>query len=87
MALKEQRGGGVHKNKYRNSDREGIFKPSRFSKDHIKDTWLKEHSPTVIKNCYRRDDPGPVTTIYPSSSWSTKSAHIMKLRRQFPVLI
>lgn len=62
--IKEQRGGGVHKNKYKQNK---TFKPSIKGSNHIKDDWLKNNSKYIIKRCYKRNTPGPLN--YSDSSW------------------
>jgi len=72
--IKEQRGGGVHKNKYKEQK---VLSAGFKTQSSIEDLWLKKNSSTIIKNCYKRNDPGPNTSLYSNSSWEQNSPHII----------
>ncbi len=76
--IKEQRGGGVNKEKYKQKK---VLSPSLRSDSHIEDLWLKRNSSMIIKNCYDRDTPSPKTDLYKNSSWSKKLENIMALEK------
>lgn len=76
FGIKEQRGGGVHKHKYKQSK---MLKPAMKGPSHIQDTWLKEHSTDLISRCTSRDHHRPATHIYPNSSWQKRLKPIMQL--------
>ena len=71
--IKEGRGGGVHKLKYRKPI---IIKEDDIKKGDIKDNYLKEHSRELIEYC-KENYIKPKIELYPNSSW-------MKLKEQYP---
>tara|TARA_B100000902_G_scaffold331862_1_gene329474 strand:+ start:1843 stop:2808 length:966 start_codon:yes stop_codon:yes gene_type:complete len=66
--IKEGRGGGTHKGKYKNTD----HIKDMLSQKTIEDTFLKENSSKIIQRAYENLRPTPLTTLYPDSSWLRK---------------
>lgn len=71
--IKEGRGGGVKKDKYKND----------FVKDWLNSKteyeygpYLKDNSKDIITNCYTRNDPSPKISSYPDSTWVNKYSKI-----------
>jgi len=71
--IKEGRGGGVHKLKYRKPI---IIKKDAIKTKEIRDNYLKEHSRELIESC-QNNHIKPKTSLYPNSSW-------IKLKEQYP---
>ena len=69
--IKECRGGGVHKNKYRNFGKGiGFMELMNSPADRFlpNDTYLRDNSEDVIKLCKEKSF-GPKIELYPQSSW------------------
>lgn len=71
--IKEGRGGGVHKLKYK---KPLILKKEDIRKIIIKDNYLAEHSKELIDFC-KKNHIKPRIELYPNSSW-------MKLKKKYP---
>lgn len=74
--IKEGRGGGVHKKKYKKI--EIISYKKEIQKKPILDSYLKEHSKELIQSLKDKKEK-PKIELYPNSSWN-------KLKKKNPIL-
>ena len=80
FGIKEQRGGGVRKTKYRSRK---VLDPSIQTSSDIEDVWLKKNSDKIIERCRERNHLHPNTKLYPNSSWEKMLPKITQLKGNF----
>lgn len=78
--IKEQRGGGVNKQKYA---QHAVLAHAKRTPSFIEDKWLCDNSNAVIARCHARNGPGPATEIYPSSSWTKQLPFIKEPEAEY----